>query len=181
MPEVRSLKMLFFKNLVFTVLVPGTVAVWVPYRLLGPSRALELRQVTGLRWLGLVPWVCGAALYFWCVWSFARVGRGTPAPIDPPRTLVGAGAYRYTRNPMYVAVLGMIFGEAALWGSMRLVLYGLAIWAAFHAFVVLYEEPTLRSLFGRDYERYLTTVPRWFPLAGHLKQKGSPEKTERVD
>ena len=80
-------------------------------------------------------------------------------------------------RPGHAGMPGGAMLNAMAWGSMRLVLYGLAIWAAFHAFVVLYEEPTLRSLFGRDYERYLTTVPRWFPLAGHLEQRGSPEKS----
>src|SRR6516164_5634962 len=76
----RSLKpemMLFFKNLVFTVLVPGTVAVWIPYWLLGPSGRLRLRHIAGLQWLGLVPWVLGVTVYFWCVWNCARIGRGT--------------------------------------------------------------------------------------------------------
>ena len=153
--------MLFFKNLVFTVLVPGTVAVWIPYWLLGPSGRLRLRHIAGLQRLGLVPWVLGVTVYFWCVWNCARIGRGTPAPIDPPRTLVAVGPYRYTRNPMYVAVLITIFGEAVLCRSTPLVVYGLAIWAAFHTFVVLYEEPTLRRLFGSDFERYRTRAPRW--------------------
>ena len=65
---------------------------------------------------------------------------------------------------MYVAVLSTVLGEAVLFRSTELVLYGLAIWAAFHTFIVLYEEPTLRRLFASDFERYRTRVPRWiFP------------------
>jgi protein-S-isoprenylcysteine O-methyltransferase Ste14 len=41
--------------------------------------------------------------------------------------------------------------------------YGLIVWAAFHAFVTLYEEPVLRRTFGAGYDTYRANVPRWLP------------------
>jgi hypothetical protein len=126
---------LFLKNLAFTVLVPGTVAGLVPYAILASSSRLAPRGTGTLQYAGLALVLLGGALYFACVWGFARVGRGTPAPIDPPR----------------------------LFTSGRLLAYGLAVLAMFHLFVVLYEEPTLRRLFGPAYETYCSEVPRWLP------------------
>jgi protein-S-isoprenylcysteine O-methyltransferase Ste14 len=98
--------------------------------------------------------------------SFARFaiqGLGTPAPVAPPQRLVVSGLYRYVRNPMYVAVLALIFGQGLLFGSVTLLEYGLALWLGFFAFVLLYEEPTLRTKFGKEYDDYCERVPRWIP------------------
>jgi protein-S-isoprenylcysteine O-methyltransferase Ste14 len=85
-----------------------------------------------------------------CIWEFARRGRGTLAPVDPPRTLVVQDLYRYVRNPMYLSVTMIVLGEALLTGSRVLLEYG-------------YEEPTLRRRFGPAYDRYRATVGRWVP------------------
>lgn len=153
--------MLLLKNLVFTVLVPGTVAVFVPYRILTSSGPLRLRDVGILHGLGLVPIVLGGVVYLWCIWDFGYRGRGTPAPIDPPKELVVGGPYRVTRNPMYVTVLCVVLGESVLFGSRGLLLYAVVLLAAFHLFVVFYEEPTLRRRFGSSYDGYCAKVPRW--------------------
>ena len=94
---------------------------------------------------------------------FVRQGRGTPAPVAPPERLIANGLYRYVRNPMYIGVLAMIFGQALFLGSRGILLYGLGMALAFHLFVVLYEEPTLRWQFGAEYETYCQRVPRWLP------------------
>ena len=153
--------MLLFKNVAFTILVPGTFAVFIPYRMLISSHQLELSRIGILRDLGLVPVFFGGAIYLSCIWRFAHLGRGTPAPIDPPKTLVVSGAYRLTRNPMYVAVLSVIFGEAVLFASGSLFAYGLLILGMFYLFVVTYEEPTLRRQFGSSFDTYCGKVPRW--------------------
>ncbi len=150
---------LFLKNLTFTLLVPGSVAFYVPLLIASPAPADGLPQ--GIRWLGLAPLAAGVAIYLWCAWDFAIFGRGTPAPIDAPTRLVIRGPYRYVRNPMYVGVLSAIVGWALYLASARLCLYGAAVWTAFHLFVVLYEEPDLRSRFGAEYERYCAVVNRW--------------------
>src|SRR5215467_2246753 len=98
--------------------------------------------------------------------SFARFaihGLGTPAPVAPPQKLVVTGLYRYVRNPMYVALVSLIFGQGLFFSSVGVLEYGLAVWLGFFAWVLIFEEPTLRGKFGKDYEDYCARVPRWIP------------------
>lgn len=94
---------------------------------------------------------------------FAVQGVGTPAPVFPTRHLVVTGLYRYVRNPMYVSVVSAILGQGLLLGNVRLLEYGALAWLLFHLFVLLYEEPTLRSSFGSEYKLFCAKVPRWIP------------------
>jgi protein-S-isoprenylcysteine O-methyltransferase Ste14 len=94
---------------------------------------------------------------------FALQGLGTPAPVAPTKNLVVTGLYRYVRNPIYVAVVAIILGQALLFGAWSLVLLGAGFWLACHLFVVVYEEPTLQRTFGAEYEAYRANVPRWVP------------------
>ena len=94
---------------------------------------------------------------------FALQGLGTPAPVAPTKNLVVTGLYRHVRNPIYLAVVAIILGQAMLFGDWRLVLWGALLWLFFHLFVVAYEEPTLRSTFGSEYEAYRANVRRWVP------------------
>ncbi len=98
--------------------------------------------------------------------SFARFvldGLGTPAPVAPTRKLVVTGLYRYVRNPMYTALLAIIFGQALLFGDPRLAVLGALAWAASHIFVAGFEEPRLEREFGAQYAAYRANVPRWIP------------------
>ena len=105
----------------------------------------------------------GALLALWCVFAFVRIGKGTPAPFDPPRRLVVRGPYRFVRNPMYIGG-GLALGGAALfYESASLLAYAAAFLLAAHFFVVVYEEPTLRRGFGAEYEAYCQRVRRWRP------------------
>jgi protein-S-isoprenylcysteine O-methyltransferase Ste14 len=146
-----------FKTAIFSIVAPGTVGV------LGPqwvkNGGIELPFV--VRVLGVALFLIGVAIYLWCAWDFAVKGLGTPAPIDAPRLLVVKGLYRFTRNPMYVGVSAMILGQALYYGSFSIVIYLLAIVLAFNLFVRFYEEPTLRRLFGEQYDEYCRKVPRW--------------------
>ena len=94
---------------------------------------------------------------------FALEGLGTPAPIAPPQKLVVTGLYRYVRNPIYVALVTVIFGQALLFGDWRLLWYGALLWLFFHGVVVIFEEPTLKQTFDTEYESFRTHVPRWIP------------------
>jgi protein-S-isoprenylcysteine O-methyltransferase Ste14 len=94
---------------------------------------------------------------------FALEGLGTPAPVAPPQNLVVTGLYRYVRNPIYVAVVAVILGQALLFGDWRLLWYGALLWLFFHVWVVAIEEPTLKQTFGTEYESFRTNVPRWIP------------------
>jgi protein-S-isoprenylcysteine O-methyltransferase Ste14 len=149
------------KTLLFTVIMPGTVTLYIPYWLLtSPSAPAPL----GLwRYWGLVPMLLGAAIYFWCAWDFTFAGKGTPAPIDPPKELVVRGLYRYVRNPMYVGILTLLIGEAWFFASRQLFIYAGVIFLLFNLFVIFYEEPALRQKFGESYRRYCEAVPRWIP------------------
>ena len=147
-------------TVIFTVLVPGTVAVYVPMVLVGGFRAPANGLLT---WLGVLVTPIGAAIYFRCAWEFAVRGLGTPAPIAPARFLVTTALHRYIRNPMYVGVALVILGQAALFRSLHLVEYAAVMLLIAHFFVVFYEEPTLRRQFGESYEAYRRAVPRWIP------------------
>ena len=94
---------------------------------------------------------------------FAVEGLGTPAPVFPTSHLVVTGWYRYVRNPMYVAVLAVIVGQALIFGNVTLLEYGALAWLLAHIFVLAYEEPTLRGTFGEEYQLYRANVPRWIP------------------
>jgi protein-S-isoprenylcysteine O-methyltransferase Ste14 len=93
----------------------------------------------------------------------ARIGRGTPAPFDPPRRLVIRGPYRFVRNPMYIGAGLALSGAALFYESLPLLIYGGAFLLACHLFVLSYEEPTLKRTFGPDYEAYCHRVRRWWP------------------
>jgi protein-S-isoprenylcysteine O-methyltransferase Ste14 len=126
---------------------------------------VEAVRVPNWRWLAALPSILGFAVALRCIWDFGWTGRGTPAPVSPPRRLVVVGFYRYVRNPMY---LGFAAGWIGLWvvfGHARLAtIAGVAAAAiGVHLFVVFYEEPTLRGKFGADYEEYCRNVNRWWP------------------
>jgi protein-S-isoprenylcysteine O-methyltransferase Ste14 len=144
----------------FTIFVPGTVAIYIPSRLLGGFSRPESGVLT---WLGTVCIVLGAAVYFRCAWEFAVRGLGTPAPIAPTKFLVTTALHRYVRNPMYIGVASVILGAAAIFRALHLVEYAALMLLIAHLFVVFYEEPTLRRQFGGSYEKYRRSVPRWIP------------------
>jgi protein-S-isoprenylcysteine O-methyltransferase Ste14 len=116
-----------------------------------------------LQVVGAVLLAAGAGVLLHAFARFVVEGRGTPAPVAPTRRLVVGGLYRYVRNPMYLAVLATIVGQALLFGRLVLVLYAAAVAAAFVVFVQAYEEPTLARQFGADYEAYRRAVPGWWP------------------
>lgn len=148
------------KTLLFGILVPGTVLLLVPYLLLAKNIPLPAGWA---KWLAILPCGLGAFILLACGWDFAVVGQGTPAPIDPPKSLVVSGLYRFVRNPMYVGIDLVLLSQAWLFSSTRLLLYAIMFVIGFHLFVVFYEEPTLRKKFGASYEEYCRAVPRWIP------------------
>jgi len=117
------------------------------------------------RWLAVAPSIVGFAVAIRCMWDFGWTGRGTPAPIAPPKHLVVVGPYRYVRNPMYV---GFVAGWIGLWivfghADTPAIAMAAAVALGIHLFVVFYEEPTLRQKFGGGYEEYCRHVNRWLP------------------
>ena len=144
----------------FLALAPGVVAGLVPWLLTGWSSAGAPAWVQAVGWVALA---AGAAVLLDAFARFVVEGVGTPAPVAPTEKLVVGGLYRYVRNPMYLAVAGVILGQAAVLGRWLLVVYAVAFGAIVWSFVHWYEEPTLRQQFGTEYEDYLRTVPSWWP------------------
>lgn len=147
-------------TILFTIFVPGTVLVYIPYGLTGKFHSPASGS---LGWLGAALILPGAAVYFRCAWEFAVRGLGTPAPIAPTKYLVTTALHRYVRNPMYIGVFSVLVGEVLLFRSLRLLAYLAFCCVAVQLFVVFYEEPTLHRQFGESYEQYRRSVPRWIP------------------
>lgn len=161
--------LLFIRNLIFTLVVPGTVGVYLPLYFardvaVGPAAAVAT---------GALLILIGAATYLVCQWDFASFGRGTPAPIDAPRKFISRGLYRYVRNPMYLGVLIVILGWATVFRATTLLWYGVGVALAFHLMVLVYEEPHLRRVFGREYVDYCGQVNRWLPRAVAFPRPGT--------
>ena len=151
------------RALTYAVLFIGFLLIYLPARLLAWSgilrpAAMELQQVAGM-----VIGAAGAAVALWCIFTFASIGRGTPAPFDPPRRLVIQGPYRFVRNPMYIGSVLALSGAALFYESLPLLGYAGLFLLATHFFVVWYEEPALRRTFGQEYEAYCQQVRRWWP------------------
>ena len=150
-------------SLAFLVVAPGVVAGVMPW-LITDWRPLPPSDGPGiLRWIGVILIAAGLVVVVEAFARFAWQGLGTPAPVAPTRTLVVGGFYRFVRNPMYVAVTALIFGQAILFASWGVALYGVVVAVAFHTFVRLYEEPTLRDAYGEQYDAYRAATPRWIP------------------
>ena len=148
------------KSLLFLVLAPGIVAGYIPLAFLRRGPQIE----TGFfAYLAFPLWLIGVIVLLWCFWDFLTKGRGTPAPIDPPKELVIAGLYNYVRNPMYVGVLMIIIGHILWFKTVWMIVYSGVVFLAFYLFVTLYEEPHLKKTFGAVYEDYVRKVPRWMP------------------
>jgi protein-S-isoprenylcysteine O-methyltransferase Ste14 len=150
------------RAITYATLFIGFLLVYIPGLLLGSANArpviIEAPQIAGMIITSL-----GTAIALWCLFTFAVVGRGTPAPFDPPRLLVIRGPYRFVRNPMYIGAILTLLGVALFYGSLSILIYAGVFFLATHLFVVFYEEPTLRRTFGSDYEAYCSRVKRWWP------------------
>jgi protein-S-isoprenylcysteine O-methyltransferase Ste14 len=147
----------------FLLLAPGTVAGFGPWWISGWRVQAPLLGSSAFRWLGVLLIVAGLPVLLDSFARFAWKGLGTPAPVFPARHLVVSGLYRYVRNPMYLAVAAVIFGQGFWFADLRVLEYGVLVWVSFHLFVLLYEEPTLRRSFGSEYEDFCAHVSRWVP------------------
>lgn len=151
------------RSVAMTVLFPGTVVGYLPYRMLTPLRIPRFDEWSWAQYAGIASIAVGAVILLWCIWEFAHRGRGTLAPFDEPRRLVVHGLYEYVRNPMYVGVVFMLLGESLFFWSGPLLVYTTLFFAAFNVVVMGFEEPRLRSKYGAEYEQYCQRVARWIP------------------
>jgi protein-S-isoprenylcysteine O-methyltransferase Ste14 len=153
----------FARAVTYAALFIGFVLIYLPGRLLSWTGIVRPAAIAKPQVVGMVIGAAGAAVALWCIFTFATIGRGTPAPFDPPRRLVIRGPYRFVRNPMYIGA-GLALASAALfYESAPLLGYAGLFFLATHVFVVGYEEPTLRRTFGQEYEAYCRQVKRWWP------------------
>jgi protein-S-isoprenylcysteine O-methyltransferase Ste14 len=155
------------RALTYATLFIGFVLVFLPARVPRAAGVVMPSTTGASQVLGLVLVITGAVLAVSCVLAFALLGRGTPAPFDPPRRLVVRGPYRFVRNPMYIGAALAVTGAAMFYRSSALATFALGFVLVMHVFVIAYEEPTLRRTFGVEYERYLDAVGRWWPTREH--------------
>ena len=153
-----------FRSLLFLIIAPGLVAGYIPLALLRKGPQIDTGLFVNL---AFPLWLLGGSILLWSFWNFLQEGRGTPAPIDPPKELVVTGFYRCVRNPMYVGILLILIGYFLWFGFWSLLIYAIFVFIVTHLFVTLYEEPTLQRKFGASYEEYLEQVPRWIPRFKH--------------
>jgi protein-S-isoprenylcysteine O-methyltransferase Ste14 len=147
----------------YSALFIGLLLVFLPGRILALTGITAPAAISTWQVAGMLLGASGAALALTCILTFVFIGRGTPAPFDPPRRLVVQGPYGLIRNPMYVGAGLALAGAALVYQSIPLLGYAGLFLAIAHLFVVLYEEPTLRQTFARDYEAYCLRVGRWWP------------------
>jgi protein-S-isoprenylcysteine O-methyltransferase Ste14 len=160
---VRAPRFLPLRAVLAVLVLPGVAAVLVPAVILSSGLGVAPKALGGWELAALA--VGGIAVFLLgsCVWIFFRTGGGTLAPVDPPRRMVVAGAYRFSRNPMYLGVVVLAAAEALFYRSWALAVYAAILLLVFHLFVVFYEEPALRRRFGKSYVDYVEGVPRWMP------------------
>ena len=161
-PSSWSSVWLALRSLAWAVALPGFFAGYVPWRYFG-LRDVSVAPPGPAQFAGFLLVGVGAVLLAACILEFARSGRGTLSPLDPPRTLVVRGLYRYVRNPMYLSVTTIVLGEAMLTRSSALLTYWVIWFVCVNLFVIGYEEPTLRQMFGASYDDYARRVGRWIP------------------
>lgn len=151
------------KTAIFSVFGPGTIAGLIPQQLARRDQKSLPIYSSVARLVGCISVISGVVLYFHTAWRFSDEGRGTPSPTDEPKSLVTGGIYSYMRNPMYIAVLLCIGGQALLYRSTYVLWYGIVLWLVSHTWIIEYEEPHLTEKYGKEYEQYCDRVPRWIP------------------
>jgi protein-S-isoprenylcysteine O-methyltransferase Ste14 len=162
-----------FKVIAYSLLIPGFVLGVVPYFILRQSGHIELPEASVQTVFASILLLISSGFLGYCIYEFASHGQGTLSPIDPPKSLVVKGSYRYTRNPMYIAVSCILMSEVMLFCTKGILIYFFLSILVIHLFVLLYEEPHLLKQFGKEYENYCRAVPRWWiarqPYTGKIR------------
>ena len=153
-----------FRTIVYASLFIALILIYLPSEFLSWSGIVSPSKIEVQQIAGIIIGASGAMIALWCVFAFATIGKGTPAPFDPPRRLIIRGPYRFVRNPMYIGAVFALGSAALFYESLALLGYAGVFFLMTHIFVVLYEEPTLRRSFGDEYEAYCRKVRRWWPI-----------------
>jgi protein-S-isoprenylcysteine O-methyltransferase Ste14 len=152
-----------FRTITYATMFVGLLLIYLPARVLSWSGIARPATIEVPQMIGMILGSAGALIALWCISTFVWIGKGTPAPFDPPRRLVIRGPYRFVRNPMYLGGGLALAGAALFYESAPLLAYRALFLLAAYLFVMLYEEPTLRRTFGQEYEAYCHRVRRWLP------------------
>ncbi|HKR54491.1 MAG TPA: isoprenylcysteine carboxylmethyltransferase family protein [Chthoniobacterales bacterium] len=151
------------RAITYAALFIGLFFIYLPGRLLAWSGVVRPEANGPPQIAAMIIGGAGTVIALWCIFTFVFVGKGTPAPVDPPRRLVMRGPYRFVRNPMYIGAGLVLAGLAIFYESLSVAVYAGLFLLAAHIFVVVYEEPTLRRTFGQEYDAYCARVGRWWP------------------
>jgi len=154
---------ILIRAITYATLFIGFLLIYVPSRLLSWSGIIRPAIIEAPQVIGIIIGTLGALIALWCIFTFSFVGKGTPAPFDPPQRLVMRGPYRFVRNPMYIGAGMALAGAGLFYESLFLLGYAGGFLLVCHLFVIGYEEPTLRRTFGTEYEMYCRQVKRWLP------------------
>ena len=160
---------ILIRTLTYASLFIGLLLIYVPTRLLAWSGIVGSATIEVPQVLGIIAGTFGAFIALWCIFTFTFIGKGTPAPFDPPQRLVIQGPYRFVRNPMYIGAGLALIGAGLFYESLSLLSYAGIFLIVCHLFVIGYEEPTLRRTFGDEYEEYCRKVGRWWPILSASK------------
>ena len=147
----------------YAALFVSLIFVYLPGRLLSWSGVVQPAVIEMPQIAAVIVGGVGALTALWCILTFLFLGKGTPAPLDPPQRLVVRGPYRFVRNPMYIGAGLGLAGAALYYESISMAIYAALFLLAAHLFVIFYEEPTLRRMFGSEYQAYCSAVRRWLP------------------
>ena len=159
-------------TLLYLLLLLPFFLIWIPYRILLSPEQIYIFEFGVFRYLGLIPISLGVIIYVLCSRSFVFIGKGTPIPFTPTKELIVTGLYRFVRNPLYLAGVFVLAGEALLFQSIGIFFYCLVMFGGFN-FHVLMEETLLADKFGATYEQYRESVPRWIPRLTPYRENGS--------
>ena len=170
--KILEILLALLGTLLFLFILIPFFLIWIPRRIhLSPEQIYHF-DIGIYRYLGLIPIVLGVAIFIFCSGSFVFVAKGTPIPFTPTKELIVTGLYRFVRNPLYIAGVLVLSGEAILFQSLGIFIYCLVMFGIFYV-QVLMEETILAEKFGARYVQYRKSVPRWIPRLKPYKENVS--------
>ena len=162
----------FLGTLLYLFLLLPFFLIWIPHRILSSPEYIYHFDLGGVRLFGLVLIALGFVIYIICSGSFVFIGKGTPIPFTPTKELIVTGLYRFVRNPLYIAGVLVLTGEAILFQSLGILIYCLVMFGIFNVHVRM-EETSLTEKFGASYQEYCKSVDRWIPSLKLYKDNDS--------
>ncbi|UCD32093.1 MAG: isoprenylcysteine carboxylmethyltransferase family protein [Desulfobacterales bacterium] len=171
-PKLSETLIASLGTLFFLLLILPFFLIWIPHQILSSPEHIYRFDMGVYRYFGLAPIVLGIVIYILCSGSFVFIGRSTPIPFTPTKELIVTGLYRFVRNPLYIAGVLVLVGEAILFQSAGIFIYCLVMFGIFNVHVLM-EERLLAEKFGATYEQYCKSVPRWIPRVRPFKKRDS--------